>query len=250
MDQRALVQGASRGIGLAFVKELRRRNPDGTVFATCREPAAAAELTGLADSDTGIRPVQLDATDDRSVRRAAESIAAGTERLDLLINVAGLLHEGSHLRPERRLSEVDRSALQRVFDLNAFGPLLVARHFEPLLRAGEQPRFAALSARVGSIGDNRLGGWYAYRMSKAALNMGLRTLAIEWARGSRRITTIALHPGTVATDLSAPFRRNGDARRTVFSPETAAGQLLDVLDGIGPDDTGGFFAWDGARIPW
>ena len=210
MGQQALVQGASRGIGLALVRELRRRDPAGTVFATCRQPDAASELAELAETDPSVRPVPLDATDDRSVSEAAAQVAAATSRLDLLINVAGLLHDGVAVQPERRLSEVRRAALKQVCDLNSFAPLVVAQHFESLLRAGHEPRFAALSARVGSIGDNRLGGWYAYRMSKAALNMGLRTLSIEWARGSRPISVVALHPGTVATDLrrvKSPVRR-------------------------------------------
>lgn len=250
MAQRALVQGASRGIGLALVRALRQRHPAGTVFATCRQPDTAVELAELAAGDPALRLVRLDATDDRSVGEAAAQVAASTSGLDLLINVAGLLHDGAAVQPEKRLSEVDRASLHQVFDLNSFAPLLVAQHFEPLLRAGQAPRFAALSARVGSIGDNHLGGWYAYRMSKAALNMGLRTLSIEWARGSRPISVVALHPGTVATDLSAPFRRNGTARHVVFEPAVAAAQLLDVLSGLEPAETGVFLAWDGTAIPW
>jgi NAD(P)-dependent dehydrogenase (short-subunit alcohol dehydrogenase family) len=153
------------------------------------------------------------------------------------------------MQPERSLAQVEADSLVMAFRVNALGPLLVAKAFEPLLKRSRQARFASLSARVGSIGDNRLGGWYAYRATKAALNQMTRTLSIQWRRLTHPILCVALHPGTVATDLSAPFTRSYDPAK-VFTTERAARQLLDVLDGLGPDDSGGFFAWDGSPIPW
>ena len=133
--------------------------------------------------------------------------------------------------------------------MNAIGPLLVAKHFQILLPPQERSIFANLSARVGSIGDNHLGGWYAYRASKAAQNMVTRNLAIELRRRAQGLICVALHPGTVDTGLSRPFQSKVPANR-LFSAERAAKQLLKVMDGLRPDDSGGFFSWNGERIPW
>jgi NAD(P)-dependent dehydrogenase (short-subunit alcohol dehydrogenase family) len=244
----ALVQGASRGIGLAFVRRLLDDPGVTRLYATCRDPEAATELRALAAEDARLLPLRLDLLDEDSIRSAAAEVRSQSGRLDLLINCAGILHEDG-MAPERSLSEVDPENLVKAFRVNALGALLVARAFEPCLRRSRSARFVCLSARVGSIGDNRLGGWYAYRSTKAALNQMIRTLSIQWRRLNRPIQCVLLHPGTVATDLSAPFTRGYDPAR-VFDPDRAARQLLDVLDGLGPDDTGGFFAWDGSPIPW
>ena len=167
--------------------------------------------------------------------------------VDLLINCAGILHESDQVTPDRRLQDIDRRSVLRSFEVNALGALLVLREFEVLLKRSAAARVMALSARVGSIEDNRLGGWFGYRASKAALNQLIRTAAIEWSRLPRPILCVAMHPGTVDTELSRPFSRGA---RTIFPPTLAAEQLLDVLHGLGVEDSGGFFAWDGSRIPW
>ena len=244
----ALVQGASRGIGLAFVQQLLEQDRIGRVYATCRTPATAAELQELAAGDERLAVLTLDLLDETSIADAAARVQADSGRLDWLINCSGILHDGD-MQPERSLAQVEADSLVKAFRINALGPLLVAKAFEPVLKRSRQARFASLSARVGSIGDNRLGGWVAYRASKAALNQMTRTLSIQWRRLTHPVLCVALHPGTVATDLSAPFTRSYDPAK-VFTPERAARQLLDVLDGLGPDDTGGFFAWDGSPIPW
>jgi len=125
----------------------------------------------------------------------------------------------------------------------------VARHFERLLAHRERAVYASISARVGSIGDNRLGGWYAYRGAKAAQNMFTKTLAIEWARTRRNVVCVALHPGTTDTELSRPFQANVPPEK-LFAPERTVRQLLEVIDRLAPADTGSFLAWDGSRIPW
>jgi NAD(P)-dependent dehydrogenase (short-subunit alcohol dehydrogenase family) len=153
------------------------------------------------------------------------------------------------MRPEKRLADLSADALARAFAVNAIGPLLVARHFEPLLAHGERAVFASLSARVGSIEDNRLGGWYAYRASKAAQNQFTRTLAVEWARSRRNVICVALHPGTTDTDLSRPFQGNVPAGK-LFEVDYAVTQLLQVIDRLQPADSGQFLAWNGDRIPW
>jgi NAD(P)-dependent dehydrogenase (short-subunit alcohol dehydrogenase family) len=165
-----------------------------------------------------------------------------------VINTAGLLHDGA-LQPEKRLSQVRRQALERSFTVNAFGPLLLAQAIEPALPRDRPVHFASLSARVGSIGDNRLGGWYAYRAAKAAQNQLLRTLAIEWQRRLPQVCVTLLHPGTAATPLSAPFSASL-APSALFTPARAASHLLDVLEGQTAANSGAFLAWDGQPVPW
>ena len=243
-EQVAVVQGASRGLGLEFVRQLAASGR--RVIATCRHPADAHDLRALAADGLAVHIVPLDVTDETSVATASQEIANLTAHVDLVVNAAGLLHSPNQA-PERRLAEVTRDHLALSLAVNAIGPILVARHLEPLLAVSERAVFAVLSARVGSIGDNRLGGWYAYRASKAALNMLLKTLAIEWSRRNKPITCLALHPGTVATELSRPFV--GGTRR-VFPVDLAVQQLLAIIAKAKPEQSGSFIAWNGETIPW
>ncbi len=246
----ALVQGASRGIGLEFVRQLLAQPIVGRVFAGCRAPDRADELVALAAGEPRLQVVPLDASDEASIAQASATVARATDRLHLIVNCAGVLHGGAAaLAPEKRLADVRAESLAASFAVNAFGPLLVAKHFERLLAHRERAVFASLSARVGSIGDNRLGGWYAYRGAKAAQNMFTKTLAIEWARSRRNVACVALHPGTTDTGLSQPFQANV-APEKLFSPERTVRQLLEVIDRLTPADTGRFYAWDGSEIPW
>ena len=246
----ALVQGASRGIGLEFVRQLLTQPQFGRVFAGCRAPDQTVQLATLAAGDPRLHLVALDASDEDSIARAADTVAGVTDRLHLVVNCAGILHGGPQaLAPEKRLADVRADALAASFAVNAFGPLLVAKHFERLLAQRERVVFASISARVGSIGDNRLGGWYAYRGAKAAQNMFTKTLGIEWARSRGNVACIALHPGTTDTDLSRPFQANVPPGK-LFSTERTVQQLLAVIDRLTPADSGRFLAWDGSEIPW
>ena len=224
-DLRAVVIGAGGGIGGALADRLEASGQ-------------AAEVIRLA------RPA-LDLADAGSIRAAAAAIEGP---LDLIIVATGILSEAGR-GPERSLKELDADWLARSFAVNAIGPALAAQAFLPKLARGRKAAFAALSARVGSIGDNRLGGWYGYRASKAALNQLLHTAAIELARTNPHALCVALHPGTVDTRLSAPFQK-GVQPDKLFAPTFAADALLGVLDRLTPADSGGFFAWDGKPIAW
>lgn len=244
-----LVAGASRGLGLAFVRQLATGGQARRIWAGCRNPGQAAALAELAGASGIVRTLRMDVTDEPSLAASAALIAAEGAPLDLVINCAGLLHGPGGPSPERRLADVRADWLMAAFAVNGAGPLLLAKHVEQLLPRRERAVFASLSARVGSIGDNRLGGWYAYRGSKAAQNMFIKTLSIELARQARGAICVALHPGTTDTELSRPFQRGVPPDR-LFGPDRAAAQLLRVIDGLGPADTGRFIAWNGERIPW
>jgi NAD(P)-dependent dehydrogenase (short-subunit alcohol dehydrogenase family) len=220
------------------------------VIATCRTPEASEGLARLrSERGDALTTLHLDVRDEQTVAAAAASVASeGGARLDWLINCAGLLHDGE-IGPEKKLEDVDLDNLRAVFEVNAFGPLVVAKHFLGLLRHDARAVLANVSARVGSIGDNRLGGWYAYRASKAAQNMFTRSLAIELGRRAPNAICLALHPGTVDTDLARPFQGNVPAER-LFDAKRAAEQLLGVIDSCTPEDSGRFLAWDGQPIPW
>ena len=215
---RAVIIGATGGIGAALADALEEED---------------ADVVRLGRAD-------LELTDEASIAASAARVA----RADLVIVATGILREGGQ-GPEKAIGELDAAWLARQYAVNAIGPALVAKHFLPILPRTGRSVFAVLSARVGSIADNRLGGWYGYRASKAALNQLIRTLAVEDKRRNDRVIVVALHPGTVDTRLSKPFQQRG---RDLFQPGRAAVQLLDVLDGLKPADSGRLFAWDGVEI--
>lgn len=224
----AIVIGATGGIGAALVAALERGGPFDTVVALSRNSAPA-----------------LDILDEQSVVGAARRVGEmGTVRY--VIDATGVLHDAAMV-PEKRLSDIDPTVMARAFAVNAIGPMLVMKHFLPLLAREERAVFATLSARVGSIGDNRLGGWYSYRASKAALNQGVRTAAVELARRAPHAICVALHPGTVDTALTRSFAKVG---LDVQTPDAAAERLLAVIADLGPSDSGGFFDHRGAPVPW
>lgn len=235
----AAVVGASGGIGGAFVAALESCPAVERIFRLSRSRPPAEEGT----------TVYLDLEREETIAAAARAIEDSADTLDLVIVASGLLHDGERLRPEKTWRHLSGAALETAFRVNAAGPALVAKHFLPLLARDRKAVFAALSARVGSIEDNRLGGWHAYRASKAALNMLLKTMAIELARRNPTALCVGLHPGTVDTGLSAPFQ-GGVPDDKLFPPARAARHMLGVLDGLKPDDSGGLYAWDGGRIPF
>lgn len=246
----AVVIGASRGIGLAMVESLVDSGRFATVVACCRQPDQAGDLKALAGRFGGmLQLVELDLTRPDSIEGLVAALESEALAPSLVLNVAGLLHQGERLQPEKRLEDLELASLERVFAVNAFGPALVMKHLLPLMHREGKAVMAVLSARVGSIGDNRLGGWYAYRASKAALNQFMKTASVEARRRFRNVILTALHPGTTDTGLSAPFQANVPEGK-LFTPGFVAERLLTVIDQLVEDDSGHFFAWDGATIDW
>jgi len=253
----SMVQGASRGIGLEFVRQLLDNYGKGHVIATCRNPDYAEGLLDLKRKHTDrLTLIHLDVTDESSITVAAKTITETHGRLDLLVNTSGILCVPTILKPETTLSKVEKSSLLLSFEVNAVGPILVIKHMWPLLRNGggqDTGRAAAivvnLSARVGSIGDNRLGGWHSYRSSKAALNQLTKNISLEFERRKDPIICLLLHPGTVDTDLSKPFQHNIIPNK-LFTKEFSVQKLLSIINGAKKCDNGKFLAWDGQEIPW
>ena len=230
----ALVVGPG-GIGSAVAAELERTCPDLKVLTAGRHGPPASSL-------------QLDIENDTDLNQLSSSLRAEGVPLRLVFNCTGRLH-GPELQPEKRLQQVERSPLEQQFGINAIAPILLAKAIEPLLVRDQPFHFASLSARVGSISDNRTGGWYGYRAAKAAQNQLLRSLSIEWARRWPMATVSLLHPGTTDTNLSRPFQ-SFVAPDKLFSPERAARQLVEVLLEQTPGQSGAFLAWDGQSIDW
>ncbi len=225
----AVVVGASGGIGRALVAALEDANPAGPVIALSRR------------SD---QPIDL--LDETSIKDAAASIRRAGLTLRLLIVATGVL-ETTETRAEKSLSELDHASMRKMFELKTIGPAMLLKHFLPLVPRKAWSAAICLSARVGSIGDNRLGGWYSYRASKAALNQIVKSASIELARKAPEAVCAAMHPGTVATQLTHPFTKTG---LEVQPPALAAGRMLRVITGLQPKDTGGFFDHKGKRIEW
>ena len=229
----AVVIGATGGIGQALSALLR---------------TDARFTHTLALSRRAVEPLSIptDITVEASIEASALAVASLEAPLRLVIVATGFLHGDGHA-PEKALRQVSAAHLQHAFAVNVIGPALVMKHFLPLLAPQGKTAFAVLSARVGSIGDNQLGGWYTYRSCKAALNQMLHTAAIELKRSRPQALCVALHPGTVNTGLSSPFAKTG---LDVQTPAQSAQRLLAVLDDLSADASGGFFDQMGRVVPW
>lgn len=225
----ALVIGAHGMIGAALIAYLTQISGLSTVVGLSRHSMPAIDLT-----------------DEESIRSAAEFLKSQQLSFDLVIVATGMLHDQG-IGPEKSMAAIEQDAMMRLFQVNTIGPALILKHFSGLLNANTDSVFAVLSARVGSIGDNGLGGWYSYRASKAALNQIVRTASIEIRRKYPRSVVVALHPGTVDTPLSAPFSRQAKELQT---PELAAQRLMTVIGGLSLSDNGGFLDHLGVSIPW
>jgi NAD(P)-dependent dehydrogenase (short-subunit alcohol dehydrogenase family) len=231
------IAGGSGGIGGAFVGALAVREDVGTIHATFnrRDPAV---------NHPKVRWQPMDATQEASVQHWTATLGP----LDWLINTVGMLHE-SGSPPEKSVRRFEPSFFLKSIAVNTVPLLLLAKHAEGCFEHGRPAVFATVSARVGSIEDNRLGGWYSYRASKAALNMCVKSLSIEWKRTRPNVSVAALHPGTTNTDLSKPFLRNVP-REKLFTPAKSAGLMLEVIRRLTPENSGRFWSYDGEQIPW
>ena len=242
-----LVVGASGGIGLGFVKHFLQQPKLRILFATYRQAENSQELLELqTHHPKKLQLIQWDVNQDEDFVAGIQQIQSTVQTLDTAIYCVGLLHDQS-LSPEKSLKQITRGGLNQYFQANAIGGVLLAKHVLPLMKHKERSILAFISAKVGSIEDNRLGGWYGYRASKAALNMFIKTTAIEYARRSPKTLVLSLHPGTTDTKLSKPFQKNVPPEK-LFSVERTVSQLIDVINQA--DQSGQFFSWDGNILPW
>lgn len=231
-----LIAGAGSALAQALAAGYRSRGD--RVVGLSREPLAHSQFDQVVTCDYS----------DTALAQVAQELERSGYRPALLLCCVGVLHDKLAV-PEKRLADIQAQALAHYFAVNTIVPALLLKHLTPVLNATSEPRVAFLSAKVGSIEDNRLGGWYGYRASKAALNMLIKTSAIELARRYRDICVAALHPGTTHSPLSEPFV-DRIPKGKIYSPQQSAERLMRVIDGLRPEDNGRFFHWDGSRLPW
>ena len=240
------IVGASGGIGAAMIEQLAGRNDVGLIHATYHQSLAGGSVGSVAGyaSDTKVRWSKLDVRDDEQVQQWMKSVGSA----DWLINCVGMLHDATH-GPEKSISALNVDHFSNSMAVNCLPTLLLGKYARNVLKHAEKGVFATISARVGSIGDNRLGGWYSYRASKAALNMALKCLSIEWSRTAKSLRVAALHPGTTDSRLSQPFQKNVPEGK-LFSAEKTARLLIEQIERLHERKSGCFIAYDGEEIPW
>jgi len=232
-----LIIGASGGIGTALVSAIQQRLPAAQIQATWHSQKPSMISSNLHWH-------QLDASNEDQFSSLADQLPS----LDWIINAAGVLHTPEK-GPEKTIKKFGTDFFMHNIAVNSLPTLLAAKHCGHLLKQSQQGIFAAISARVGSISDNNLGGWISYRSSKAALNMALKTLAIEWHRSMKNVCVAALHPGTTDTMLSKPFQANVPADK-LFPTQQTADYLLKIIANLKPQESGCFMGWDEKPIPW
>jgi len=232
-----VVFGSSGAIGNAFSMALAQRYPDAVIHCFSRQ------------SQDPLHPKQrcysIDTFDETSLKQSAEDIRQ-IGSLDMLIVATGVLHQGD-IKPEKSLNDLSEEKLLTLYKVNTILPTLILKHFLPILSKTSFSTCVVLSARLGSISDNRLGGWYSYRASKAALNMVIKTASIEIKRRNPHAIVVGLHPGTVQSPLSAPYSQNVSESK-LFTPQLSVEKMLSVLDTVTPEDSGKCFAWDGNEV--
>lgn len=228
--------GATGGIGQAFIEKYCQDASIENIYAFSRQPIPKADK---------ITPIEIDITNEISIEKAASQI---DQPLDLVLVTTGILHTEKHM-PEKSIRDLSIEKFTELFAVNTIGPALIAKYFIPLLTKESRSVFAALSARVSSIEDNHLGGWYSYRASKTALNMIIKNLAIEVNRTNKKAIIIGLHPGTVDTKLSQPFQSH-IPQEQIFTPAYSVEKLTSVVESVTIDESGSLFDWDYKKIPW
>lgn len=238
--QSALILGLG-DIGLGLVHEIRERNPGCRIFATVRGSSPSKEVP------QGVKIIEHDPLDIDSWERLTAVLKESTDRLDLILSTWGFLHDDV-VKPEKSLRDIDIEHMQKSFSLNAFTAPLAAKYLNVFLDQKQPNVFCFLSAKVGSISDNRMGGWYSYRASKAALNMFLKSISIELQRKKKATSVMAIHPGTTQTRLSSPFLKGFNLK--VWHPRESAAHICDVLEKSYSEGTGLFKNWNHETLPW
>ena len=240
-----VVFGAGGTIGRAFIKRLSHQYDGAKIYALSRQPTQYD-----APHDTpNVMSITLDYLDEHQLAETAQTITQNhppNNSIDGIIITTGILHD-DRAKPEKSLRTLSAETMTHIFTVNTVVPALILKHFAPHLHKTEPSFCAVLSARIGSISDNGLGGWYSYRMSKSALNMMIKNTAIEIARNNPNAIIVGLHPGTVDSPLSKPFQNN-IPKKQLFTPDYSAERLLDVIQNLTPSDTGKLLAWDGKEI--
>ena len=244
-----LISGATGGIGLELVAAARVRWPDAKIFCLARDQE---KLTLLRNEYPSLLTLACELTDFNQIPQISAFLEAETDQLDLVIHTVGVLN-GLGKRPEKSLAELASDSLMEAFKVNTMSALWLAQAVKPFLRrSGADPKpsvFIILSAKVGSIGDNQLGGWYAYRMSKAALNQGIKTMALEFQRSNCPCALVAVHPGTTLTDFSKDYVKSWPDEK-LATPKVSAERLLKLAESLSPERSGQFMHWDGSPLPW
>ncbi|MCP4077538.1 MAG: SDR family NAD(P)-dependent oxidoreductase [Gammaproteobacteria bacterium] len=233
----ALVLGGSGGIGQAFIDYLLKQDKTQRIHATFYQHHPGVH-------DERVCWHKVDVTQDSAIK----DLCSQFDEIELCINAVGMLHDQAHL-PEKSARQIDPDFFTRSVLINALPSLLLARHLSPHFKHQRPAHFAVVSARIGSIEENRLGGWYSYRASKAALNMALKTLSIEWKRSLPNVIVSALHPGTTDTRLSRPFQKNVPSH-DLFHPSKSVTSMMQVIDNLTPGQSGNFWSFDGQKLPW
>ena len=242
----AFIQGASRGLGLEIVRNLLHNCPELRIIASSRN-ATKSSLKELSLEFSGkLNILDIDLQDERSLFKGVKNINSITNSLDLIINAAGFLHDDNFM-PEKKLNQLDLTYLKKSFEINVFGPMYLTSQLIKLFDK-DACRIVNISARVGSIHDNKSGGWYSYRASKAAQNMFTKNMALEFER-KKNVVCVALHPGTLDTELSKPFI-HGEIKNDAFSPKASAEKLLKIISNLDKSDSGSFLDWNGKGIHW
>lgn len=252
MTSAAIICGASRGIGLAFVKRLISQENVDFIFAVHRPQSSDDDLKKL-QSEAGGRLVNcsLNLVEEENVKSLVSVLKEKeVDQVSYVINCIGFLHDEKLEGPERRLEEVDPESLLRSFEVNTLPTATIAKHLKPLIRTSEKPKFVSLSAKVGSITDNGMGGWYSYRASKAALNMLIKNIGLEFGRINKEAIVLSLHPGTTESKLSEPFLEAAKKKYQIHTADETAENLLKVIDSAQPTKSGVFYNWDGSELPW
>lgn len=247
--KKAIICGSSQGIGLAFVKKICGDEDFKNVIALYRGSSDASHLRQIQENHPQLELVEFEATQESHYPPLLEKLPEGA--VDLVINCVGTLHNEQIEGPERKIEEIEASQLMHSFEVNSLPTALLAKHLKEKLRKSEAPAFISLSAKVGSIGDNGMGGWYSYRASKAALNMLIKGFSIEMKRIHPQSLVVAMHPGTTKSRLSEPFLASASRKYEIHTADETAHNLWEVYRALNPaDDTGKFLNWDGSELPW